>query len=155
MDLAISVRRATRADAASLTVLVNRAYEIEAFFVDGDRTSEREVAELADKFVVLERAGGLAAAVHLDVNDSGGGCISMLSVDPELQGRGLGTRLVRVAEAMFAASACTEVALRFINLRDDLDRWYRSLGYRVVGTAPYQHRATKRPCHFVEMRRSI
>ena len=30
-----------------------------------------------------------------------------------------------------------------------------SLGYHEVGTAPYEHRRVKQPCHFVEMRKSL
>ena len=149
--VATSVRRATPADARALARLVNRAYEVEQFFVDGDRTDEREITELLDAFVVLDGDGGLAAAVHVEASRNSGGVIRMLSVSPELQGRGLGTRLVRVAEAMCEADGCTAMSLRIINLREELGRWYRSLGYRELGTAPYEHRAVKRPCHFVEM----
>ena len=38
MIAAASCRRAGREDAAALAELVNRAYSIEEFFVDGDRT---------------------------------------------------------------------------------------------------------------------
>jgi ribosomal protein S18 acetylase RimI-like enzyme len=79
----------------------------------------------------------------------------MLSVLPELQGMGLGGRLVRVAEAMAEATGAPLVRLRVINLRGELIRWYRSLGYREIGTAPYHHRAVKRPCHFIEMAKSL
>jgi N-acetylglutamate synthase-like GNAT family acetyltransferase len=154
--IATSVRRATPSDAAALATLVNRAYEVEAFFVEGDRTDEREVGRLIDEFVVLDRDGGLAAAVHVTAGDrQRGGFIRMLSVSPDLQGMGLGTRLVRVAEAMCAAMGCDEVSLHVINLREELSRWYRGLGYREVGTLPYVNRPIKQACHFVEMRRRI
>ena len=83
------------------------------------------------------------------------GYFGMLSVLPELQRMGLGRRLVSVAEAMCQAEGCTEVNLKIINLREELARWYRSLGYREVGTAPYGHRPVKQPCHFVEMRKQL
>ncbi len=150
--LSASVRCATAADASALAELVNRAYAIESFFVDGDRTTASEIREMVAKgtFVVLEQAGGLAAAVYVER-----GYFGMLSVLPELQGMGLGTRLVRIAEAMCEADGCTEVNLKIINLREELARWYRSLGYREVGTAPYAHRPVKQPCHFVEMRKRL
>jgi GNAT superfamily N-acetyltransferase len=75
----------------------------------------------------------------------------MLSVLPELQGKGLGRRLVQVAEAMAEATGATSMSLRIINLREELSRWYQRLGYREVGTAPLNHRRVKRPCHFIEM----
>jgi GNAT superfamily N-acetyltransferase len=151
-NLCASVRRATLADASAVADLVNRAYAIEAFFVDGDRTSEREIREMIGKgtFIVLEQDGGLAGAVYVEP-----GYFGMLSVVPELQGMGLGKRLVSVAEAMCEAEGCTEVNLKIINLREELGRWYRSLGYREVGTAPYGHRPVKQPCHFVEMRKQL
>jgi GNAT superfamily N-acetyltransferase len=152
-DLAISVRRATPADAQALADLVNRAYEIESFFVDGNRTDATEIGRMIEEgvFVVLEHKGGLAAAVYVEL----WGYFGMLSVVPERQGEGLGKRLVRIAEALCESSGCTEMNLKIINLREELARWYRSLGYQEVGTAPYEHRPVKRPCHFVHMKKSL
>ena len=152
-DLAISVRRATVADAAAIADLVNQAYALETAFVDGDRTNADEVARMMDKgtFIVLEHAGGLAAAVFVEP----WGYFGMLAVKPGLQKLGLGKRLVRIAEAMCEAWGCQTVHLQIINLREELARWYRSLGYREVGTAPYESRPVKRPCHFVKMSRAL
>ena len=151
-DLAISVRSASASDAPALAALVNRAYAIEAYFVEGDRTNASEIERMLDRgtFVVLEHKGGLAAAVYVER-----GYFGMLSVLPELQGHGLGTRLVRIAEAMCESMGCLEVNLRIINLREELGRWYRSLGYDEVGTTPYEHWQVKQACHFVEMRKTL
>jgi ribosomal protein S18 acetylase RimI-like enzyme len=83
------------------------------------------------------------------------GYLGMLSVDPEFQKHGLGTRLVRIVEALCEAVGCSGVTLRIINLREELARWYRSLGYVEVGRSPYEHRPVKQACHFVEMRKSL
>jgi ribosomal protein S18 acetylase RimI-like enzyme len=150
-----SVRRATSADAAALAVLVNAAFAVEEFFVDGDRTSAAELAKMMDAgmFLVLDHSDGrIAAAVYVD---AGSGYFGMLSVLPELQGHGLGKRLVRIAEALCEASGCATMSIRIINLREELARWYRSLGYRETGVTPYTHRSLKRPAHFVEMQRSL
>lgn len=166
ISIAPSVRRAQPSDTAALTDLVNRAYAVEAFFVDGQRTTADEIAGLirSGGFLVLECAGGIGAAVlfegpgeHrvLPASAYFGAYFGMLSVLPELQGMGLGGRLVRVAEAMAEATGAPLVRLRVINLRGELVRWYRSLGYREVGTAPYHHRSVKRPCHFIEMAKSL
>jgi ribosomal protein S18 acetylase RimI-like enzyme len=157
-ELAISVRRAQPSDAPALAALVNRAYAIEKFFVDGDRTDADEIQRVMSTgaFLVLEAKGALAAAVYVEAGPSGGGYIGMLSVDPALQGMGIGTRLVRIAEAMCEAMGATWVKLKIINLREELGRWYKSLGYREVGTSPYNpQRPVKQPCHFVEMRRVL
>lgn len=156
-DLAISVRRALPDDATSVAALVNRAYAVESFFVDGDRTSPAEILSLMERgnFIVLEHSGGLAAAVYLALGDARSAYLGMLSVDPRFQGEGLGTRLVRIVEALSEASGCTEVTLRIINLREELPRWYRSLGFEECGTSPYEHRSAKQPCHFIEMRKVL
>lgn len=155
-NLAISVRRATPRDAAALAELVNEAYAIEKSFVEGDRTTEAEIAGMTEAgvFLVLEQAGGLAAAVYLEWRGPAA-YFGMLSVRPGLQGMGLGKRLVRIAEAMAEATGATAMTLRIINLREELGRWYRSLGYREVGTTPFDHRAVKRPCHFVDMYKDL
>jgi ribosomal protein S18 acetylase RimI-like enzyme len=152
-DLAISVRRATAADAGALAALVNLSYAIEASFVDGQRTDALEIAALLERgtFVVLEEARGLAAAVYVESR----GYFGMLAVRPDLQGHGLGTRLVRIAEALCEAAGAPTMTLRIVNLREELGRWYRSLGYREVGTSPFSHRRVKRPCHFVEMAKPL
>jgi ribosomal protein S18 acetylase RimI-like enzyme len=152
VPLATAVRRAITADAPALADLVNRAYAVEAFFVDGSRTSAAEVAQLITRgsFLVLEHDGGLAGAVYVEPR----GYLGLLSVDPQLQGQGVGTRLVRIAEAMCEALGCREIELRIVNVREELGRWYRSLGYREVGTAPFEGPA-KLPCHFVEMRKRL
>lgn len=154
--LAISVRRATPDDAPELTDLVNDAYAIEKSFIDGDRTDEDEIAAMTERgvFLVLEQAGGLAAAVYLERRGEAA-YFGMLSVRPGLQGMGLGKRLVRIAEAMAEATGATAMTLRIINLREELGRWYRGLGYREVGTTPYTHRPMKRPCHFVDMHKEL
>ena len=45
-DLAISVRTAAATDAPALAALINRAYSIESFFVDGDRTNAVEIERM-------------------------------------------------------------------------------------------------------------
>ncbi len=155
-----SVRHARRADAPELVQLINRAYQVEASFVEGVRTDEAEVARLveAGTLLVLDRIGGrggVAATIYVRT-DGRRGCFGMLSVAPDLQGAGVGRRLVAVAEALCQAQGCTEMSLEVVNLRDDLTPWYRRLGYREVGTAPYvAHRVVKRPCHFIRMEKPL
>jgi len=162
-SIATSVRRAKASDTAALTELVNRAYAVERSFIDGERTTAKEISQLIESggFLVLEYAGGLCGAVLVQLPGQRAGVppshayFGMLSVLPELQGKGLGLRLVRVAEAMAEATGATSMSLRIINLRKELSRWYKSLGYHEVGTTPYTHPAAKRPCHFIEMAKPL
>lgn len=159
MRVSASVRRAVVADAPALAQLVNRAYSVEQFFVDGDRTDAAELARMMQSgtFLVLDHADdrGIAAAVYVAVTGDAG-YFGMLAVGPGLQGQGIGKRMVRIAEALAEAAGCTRMTMKIVNLREELGRWYRSLGYREVGTAPYvAHRPVKRSCHFVEMARPL
>jgi GNAT superfamily N-acetyltransferase len=157
---AASVRCAGPEDADGLTALINQAYEVERFFVEGARTSAAEVARLLREghFFVLDggRSGALAAAVFVTSDGDRGG-LGMLSVAPDQQRRGLGKRLVAIAEAWCAAMGCARMSLQVVNLRSELEAWYKSLGYRVVGTAPYEPKARSatRACHFVRMEKPL
>lgn len=161
--IATSVRRARPSDTAAVTDLVNRAFAIERAFIDAERTTREEIASLiaSGGFLVLEYAGGIGAAVLVQGPGQREGVppshayLGMLSVLPELQGRGLGLRLVRVAEAMAEATGATSMTLRIVNLREELGRWYKSLGYREVGTAPFTHQSLKRPAHFIDMTKPL
>jgi len=169
-SLAPSVRRAQAAtDLTALRRLINTAYAVEDFFVDGERIDADELRTLAERghFLVLDAAAALgasglgaareiAAAVYVRIDDDGrSGAIGLLSVAPEWQGLGLGRRLVAVAEAMCAAVGCATVTLQIVNLRQELGPWYRSQGYREIGTAPYDHRPAKQPCHFIQMSKAL
>lgn len=158
MRTSASVRRATAADAEALAQLVNRVYAVESFFVEGDRTHAAELAEMMERgtFLVLDHADqrGLAAAVYV-TTDGDRGYFGMLAVGQGLQGKGIGKRMVRIAEAVAEADGCTTMTMKIVNLREELARWYRSLGYRETGTAPYVARRVKLACHFVEMARPL
>lgn len=157
-DLGLTLRRAELAEADAISQLINRAYRVEEFFVRGTRTSADEVRQLLvdGTFLVLDYAeGGLAAAIYTRV-EGDRGYFGLLSVDPDLQGSGLGRRLVAVAEALAEANGCTAMDLQVVNLRSELPPWYRSLGYVECGTAPFpRHEDPKLPCHFIQMRKQL
>jgi GNAT superfamily N-acetyltransferase len=152
-----SVRAGSTTDAPALARLVNVAYEAERFFVRGDRTSPAEIlAHMArGQFLVCllpdERVVG---CVYIDIEGARAE-FGMLAVDPTLQGRGLGGKLVREAERRALDAGCRTMEIRVVNVRTDLLPWYERLGYRAVGTAPYVHRPTIQPCHFVVMQKDL
>jgi ribosomal protein S18 acetylase RimI-like enzyme len=161
--IATSVRRAQPSDTAALTALVNRAYEIERIFLDTERTTADEIGALirSGGFLVLEYDGGICAAVLFQGPGQREGLaphqayFGMLSVLPELQGMGLGRRLVQVAEAMAEATGATSMSLQVMSLREELSRWYKSLGYREVGATPFHHEALKRPVQLIAMAKPL
>ena len=152
-----AVRRATASDAADIASLVNRAFIVERSFATGDRTTESEVrSKLATgEFLVLDQPSpGLAASIYVAIAD-GSAEFGLLAVDPELQGRGLGQRLVAVAEHLARAEGCGAMELKIVNLRDDLPPFYQRLGYAACGTAPFPLGGAYQPCHFIRMAKSL
>jgi len=82
--------------------------------------------------------------------------IGLLSVEPSLQGSGLGKRLMTAAEEYCRAAGCAFVDLRVVNLRTELPLFYRKLGYQQTGTEPFPTEAhTEVPCHFLIMSKSL
>lgn len=158
LPIETTLRRAGAADARDIADLVNLAYEVESFFVGGDRTSADEIRALMERgeFLVLRRAGGgLAAAVYIEAQGRRG-YFGLLSVAPEAQGTGLGRRLVGVAEAYCRALHCDVMELQVVNVRRELAPWYQRLGYRAVGTAPFPPLPElKQPCHFIKMSKAL
>lgn len=152
-----AVRRASDEDAAPLAQLINRANQVERAFLDADRTSPDEVRRLqqSGQFLVLDRDdGGLAATVYLEIQGRRGH-FSLLSVDPELQGVGVGRRMVAVAELLCQAEGCDALELEVVNLREELPPFYRSLGYQPCGTAPFEDAALEQPAHFIRMAKPL
>lgn len=153
-----TVRRAVDTDIPAITELVNLAYQVEGFFVDGSRTEASRIRAMMDEgtFLVLDRtSGGLAASIYVKT-DGPRGYFGLLSVAPDCQGTGLGRRLVAVAEALSEADGCATMDLQVVNLRTELPPWYRSLGYTECGTQPFPDTPPpKLPCHFILMSKPL
>jgi GNAT superfamily N-acetyltransferase len=155
----VTVRTAVPADAESIAALVNRAYEVEAFFVAGDRTDAGEVRRLMNggRFLVVDRdapPGGIAGCVFTSV-ESDRGYFGMLAVSPEAQRQGLGRAMIEACESAARDAGCRVMTIKVVNLRTDLLRRYERLGYLITGTEPYVPRPVIQPCHFVNMEKAL
>jgi GNAT superfamily N-acetyltransferase len=156
-----AARLATRADIAPLVRLVNAAYRVEDFFVDGDRTNaadiEARMASPSAAFLVIdgERKGELRGSVYVDVRGARG-YFGMLAVDPARQKEGLGRALVLAAEAHCRAAGCRFLDLDVVNLRRELPAFYRRLGYAAFDTAPFpKGEKLRREAHLVLMTKPL
>ena len=155
--MTVQIRPGRDTDVASLVRVINLAYEAERFFVLGDRTDEADVRrEMASGTFLVAAAGSLppVGCVHVRVGGDVG-TFGMLAVDPAHQGHGLGRQLIQAAERHAAGCGGRFMEILVVNLRDDLLRLYRRLGYGETGVQPYVHRPTIQPCHFVIMRKSL
>jgi N-acetylglutamate synthase-like GNAT family acetyltransferase len=157
MDRDIHIRRATLADAQAITALVNLAFRVERFFVEGDRIDVERVRGLMEKgaFLLAEDADGLAGCVHLELRGERG-YFGLLAVEPSKQRCGFGGRLAREAEDYARASGCRVMDIQTVNVRTELPLIYRKMGYVETGTAPFPAEVrSKLPCHFVVMSKPL
>jgi GNAT superfamily N-acetyltransferase len=143
-------------DIPVLVRIINAAYEVEKFFVSGDRTDVETVRRLMIKgaFIVTRDDEGLTGCVYVEVRGSRA-YFGMLAVDPTRQSRGVGRRLVDLAEQYAREQGCSAMDIRVVNLRTELQPFYRNLGYVERGTEAVDDPRTLRPFHFILMSKAL
>ena len=148
---------ATAADAPALTDLLNEAYlPAEAFLYDGPRTSVEDVAARLAKgvFLLVRSTQGLDGCVYVEPRGQRG-YLGMLGVSPRRQGTGLGRELVHAGEALLRGRGVERLEIDVVSLRTELFGFYERLGFRVVGTRPFEEPRAKLPCHLVVMEKPL
>jgi GNAT superfamily N-acetyltransferase len=154
----LKVAEAYDHDIPALVGLINRAFLVEKFFIDGDRIDAGEVARLMRKgtFLVARAASdSVRAAVYVELRGDRL-YLGLLSVDPDKQGGGLGRMMMTHAEEYAMAHGCRAVDIRVVNLRRELPAFYQKLGYAECGIEPFAASAEpKVPCHFISMTKPI
>jgi len=153
----VELRVAEISDACAITSLVNAAFRVEKFFIDGDRIDIDQVKTFLGEgeFLLLEDGGGVAGCVYIKTGAERA-YLGLLSIDPERQRAGLGSRLVHAAEDRARERGCSFLDLQIVNVRAELPVFYSGLGYTANGTAPFSTDApTKMPCHFVKMWKAL
>ncbi|HUG52316.1 MAG TPA: GNAT family N-acetyltransferase [Vicinamibacteria bacterium] len=150
-------RPAALEDAPRIAALINAAYQVERFFVEGDRTSAEEVASLLGRgsFLLAEDGEALVGCVYAEPRGERG-YFGLLSVDPGRQVQGLGRRLVAAAEDLLRQKGCRAVEILVVNLREELPPFYRRLGYVEEARVPFPPAVRLlRPCHFISMAKRL
>jgi N-acetylglutamate synthase-like GNAT family acetyltransferase len=157
----MTVREATSKDIPELVRIINAAFRVEDFFVNGDRTNRVDIAKrLSDpavRVLVVDapNSGSLAAGVQVDVHEQRGH-FAMLAVDPELQGRGLSRVLMNAVEEYCLAAGCEDLGIEVVNLREELPAFYVAMGFVSVDTAPFPDMSKlRREAHMVRMTKQL
>jgi GNAT superfamily N-acetyltransferase len=151
------LRIAEAADGEAITRLINAAFQVERFFLNSDRIDIEEVyARLRrGRFILAEEDGAINGCVYVEP-DGDRAYLGLLSVEPSLQGAGIGKLLMDAAEHHCRAAGCSFMDLRVVNVRKELPRFYRKLGYEQSGTLPFpEGTPTTLPCHFLIMSKPL
>lgn len=142
----MQLERAIPADLPTLHALVERAYRgetaragwsHEADLLTGDRTSVAELQsflDAGDHLLVWRDHGTIRACVRLVPLNAEQVYLGMLTVDPSLQGDGLGKRLLAAAETYARDVLGAErMEMQVFSRRRELLSFYDRRGYRPTG----------------------
>ena len=154
-------RPAMQADEVELVRLINLAYRVEDFFIDGNRVTiadvrSRMIAGNAGFLVIDALDGeGLAATVHYSLEGTTA-YFSLLSVAPKFQNQGLARSMVAAVELLARESGCATLELEYVDLREELPRLYGKMGFAVTGERPFPNPGKlRRPAIMVRMSKSL
>ena len=146
-------RDAGIADVDAVVALVESAYRgdasrrgwtTEADLLDGRRTGADDVlasiARPRSRILLAERDGALLACAHVAEED-GAGYFGMFSVQPELQGGGIGKAVLDKAEGIVRDDwQLPAMRMTVIDVREELIAFYERRGYRRTGiTKPFPY----------------
>lgn len=139
------IEPATAEDVPVLNKLVNSAYRgetsrqgwtTEADLLAGTRVDEAALRDLiADKKTIVLKymeAGKIAGCVELRLSTHS--CyLGMLTVNPVLQAKGIGKKLLLAGESVAREKGCLKMRMTVISVRHALIEWYKRNGYQLTG----------------------
>jgi ribosomal protein S18 acetylase RimI-like enzyme len=139
------IQTATAPDVPELNKLVNSAYRgesskkgwaSEADLLDGTRIDEAALLDLiGDKNTTILKYtenGIILGCVELR-KENDNLYLGMLSVQPDLQAKGIGKKLMVAGEEFARREGCKKVSMTVISVREKLIGWYMRHGYRLTG----------------------
>lgn len=143
----IEFTQADESHVENLVKLVNSAYRgdsskkgwtTEADILGGQRVDAEGLLALINKenSIILiaedDDSGELLGCVHLE-NTAGKCYLGMLTVDPQLQKKGIGKMLLIESEALAQFWDCDKIFMTVISVRKELIAWYEKHGFRLTG----------------------
>ena len=154
----MQLRVAEIRDAEAIVSVINAAFrQAESFLIDRDRIDLKTVREFlrTGSFLVAVDLGSLCGCVYVEPRGDRS-YLGLLSVDPQRQNSGLGSKLMDAAEDHCARAGSRFIDLRIVNVRRELPSFYHHRGYVETGTEPFPlDLSPKLTCHFVTMSKSL
>lgn len=139
------ISKATSSDVDAIAKLVNSAYRgehakkgwtTEADMIDGTRTDAAALHDILKKpdttILKYERDGQIIGCVELKVSDKKV-YLGMLTVEPGIQGGGIGKEMLQASEDFAREQHCHAVFMTVITIRKELIDWYKRHGYVDTG----------------------
>jgi N-acetylglutamate synthase-like GNAT family acetyltransferase len=151
------VREATASDVPEIVSLINRAFAVERFFKNADRTNPEQVRQMMaeGKFLLLAEQGHIVACVFVKLTGDRA-YLGTLAVDPARQKSGLGGRMMREAETYGRVAGCKALDIRIVNVRAELPDIYRKYGFVETGTQSAEIiKTATQPIHFITMSKPL
>jgi ribosomal protein S18 acetylase RimI-like enzyme len=165
---------AVLSDIPSICEILNLAYRgeeakkgwtYESDLIEGDkRTSEEDLSTLLSKkntlfFVAKNQNQKVIGTLLLEIKDKSLH-MGMLSVQPSLQGNGLGKMLFSKAVETGKLLHLKNILIQVVHVRTELIAWYEKLGFIPTGNispfeVPLEFGKPRVPIHFMEMSYSI
>src|SRR5690606_30260709 len=115
-----------------------KGWTSEASIIKGPiRTDVETIQNLMDEpdshfWVCLDEADNVVGCVHLKKNGQRM-YLGMLSVSPNLQGKGIGKKFLKEAEIFAKRNGCGAIYMQVISQRTELNDWYKRHGYVATG----------------------
>jgi GNAT superfamily N-acetyltransferase len=155
----MDIRFAQEPDLPNLMTLINQAFRVETFFIQGNRLTPDDTLAYFKKgrFLLAEENNALAGVIYVELRGDRS-YFGLLSVDPTRQKSGLGRRLIAAAEEFAREMGAHHMDITVVNLRTELPPFYRKLGYTENGTEPVRPDMVPRllqPCHFLRMTKPL
>ncbi|GGD74109.1 N-acetyltransferase [Emticicia aquatilis] len=144
------ISAATIQDIPELNILINSAYRgesskkgwtTEEHLLGGIRTDEENLSELLQKenvtILKYTENNQIIGSVYLEKQDKKL-YLGMLTVSPELQGGGVGKKLMQAAEDFARNTQLNKISMTVISVRKELIAYYERRGYKNTGeTKPF------------------
>ena len=142
----MNITKSSLEDIPDLLVLINGAYRgegakkgwtTEADLLDGTRTDEAQLRNLINDangamLKCLDDDGKIIGCVNLQKHHDKL-YLGMLTVSPELQGGGVGKKMLNEAIRYAKNNNCSKIYMTVISVRQELIDWYERHGYKKTG----------------------
>jgi GNAT superfamily N-acetyltransferase len=173
MNEQLSIAMATIADIPTLVLLVNSAYRgdsskkgwtTEADLLDGVRVIPETLLEQLNTpgqhfLKAMDQAGKIIGCVSL-LEKSNKIYLGMLTVEPHIQGAGIGKYLMQASEDFARKLGKTHIEMTVISVRSELIAYYERRGYALTGEKrPFPNDPKfgiqKQPLEFIVMEKKL